>query len=369
MRRTRRALHALSIGALCVGGCLASNALAQDERRDREPAAVEMDEAWELIEQLKLGASALERLERHELSREVWSLAERLHERVEQAKAWREKEHDGREAITRDVAEGRLEVLRRAFEVVVESGDRELAEHLGRTVRVYQAVLEGAEGERAERLREAAPGLGDTMELIGHAAHLLRERNRPDVAERLIGARDRLWEGWRNRLERDRDEHQRDDRHDDERAWQDTHHEMLRLAAHAYREGERHDELELLERAIHAAEMHLANRDDREAREIRKRSPDFNAQVRLLMGGAHLWDEFGHEGKAARLREYAHGLAEKLRERESHEGREDGDRRESELIEARMRELMHVMHELESQMDAVRRELDALRARAADRRD
>ncbi|MFG0304785.1 MAG: hypothetical protein ACF8Q5_01085 [Phycisphaerales bacterium JB040] len=392
MRRTRRALHTLSIGAVCVGGYLCPVVSAQDERRDPEPVAVEMVEARELIERLRLGASALERLERHDLSREVRALAERLHARAERARGGETPESDARERVARRLAEDRLGVLRHAFDVIVESGNRDLAEQMGRAVRVYQAALEGLEGEAARRAREIVPDQATTMELIGHAAHLLREQDRADAAERLLGARDRLWEGWRDRPSGDRDARPQDGRRarqdahaeapadgpDRERAWQRRHLEMLEVAAHGFREAQRREQVELLERAMHATRMNLEGREDPESHGIRERAPGLEDRIRLLAMASRVWGEFGHETRSATLREYASELARMARERQARAGQsaqgeqpkprpgETGavrQERAAAVREARQRELRRVLEDLEAQLERVREELESLRNR------
>ncbi|HEX9794995.1 MAG TPA: hypothetical protein VGC54_13515 [Planctomycetota bacterium] len=140
--------------------------------------------------------------------------------------------------------------------------------------------------------------------------------------------------------------------------------ELLQVAHHAMREIERPDSAELLERAIHAKRMDLAGREDPESREIRARAPKLGAQLELVTYASKVWDEFGHEAKAAHLREYALELRVRWDQDRAREGVAADAQPAPGGVEARLRRLEAQMQELTA---AVRELTTAFRQRGPSR--
>lgn len=127
--------------------------------------------------------------------------------------------------------------------------------------------------------------------------------------------------------------------------------ETMRLAMKAVLEAGRKDTAEILEHAIHARELAMEGRRDEEAMGIRKSAPELGVQVEILMYAADLWNEFGHEEKAAIVRELSEVFRKKLeRQRKGSErerGGEEGElaRHQIEVMES----ALHVLREAEKE--------------------
>jgi hypothetical protein len=230
-------------------------------------APVEGDRGQELREilgGLEHGIVALERLERRDALDIVRKIADEVREKIRAAEGQAPR-------VEREGAE-RLRVER-------EQAERE------RAAAVHEAAIarERAAAARADERAAAA---------FEREVAAARERE-------LAGARER--DGAAAAGERERLVHSI---------------EVMRLAVQALREGERHDAAELLERAIRARETALEGRRDEEARRIREGAPDVPQQVEMLAQAARLWNQLGHERKAAAIAE----LARHLQERALHRG-------------------------------------------------
>ena len=133
--------------------------------------------------------------------------------------------------------------------------------------------------------------------------------------------------------------------------------EALRLAVPALREGERRDAAELVELAIHARELALEGRRDREARAISERGPDREQIIELLVLAEDLYREFGMKERAATVSSMTEELWPKRRR--ARHSRERGERR-------RGHEREQAIHDLEVMRIARHALLEADRHDAAD---
>lgn len=88
--------------------------------------------------------------------------------------------------------------------------------------------------------------------------------------------------------------------------------DTMRLAMKALLEADRKETAEIVEHAIHARELAMEGRRDEKATAIRQGAPELGVQIEILMYAADLWDEFGHEEKAAAVRELAGNFRKKL---------------------------------------------------------
>ena len=131
--------------------------------------------------------------------------------------------------------------------------------------------------------------------------------------------------------------------------------EILRVAFHGLREGEKREAMERMEHAIHVLELDIAGRRDEEAQEIRKRGPDRGERIELLRLAAKLWDGFGHEGKARTIRELAEQMAGQASDRRP-EAREREERLE--MLQHQIHELRQAVERLEEHVRMLHHRLD-----------
>ncbi|HUT88915.1 MAG TPA: M56 family metallopeptidase [Thermoguttaceae bacterium] len=160
---------------------------------------------------------------------------------------------------------------------------------------------------------------------------------------------------------RDRQRPERGERPGGEREFLRHQIEVLRLAMNALREAERGDAVELVERAIRAAEVTLEGRRDDEARQIREHAPPPPELAEILGMAADLWRKFDKPEKAeevARLAEAVRAPRDRDRDRErgEREGREERRREPREVIPSLQREF----DELAEKAHRIERELGEL---------
>ncbi len=114
--------------------------------------------------------------------------------------------------------------------------------------------------------------------------------------------------------------------------------EVLRMSMQALQEAERPDSAELVEHSIHARELTLEGRDDREAVRIRETAPTREQLIELLMFTRELMVDRGMEEQA----EVVGQFEQELRTRTVHRPRERG--RDPELAEHVERFMVRVEH-------------------------
>ena len=135
--------------------------------------------------------------------------------------------------------------------------------------------------------------------------------------------------------------------------------EVLRVAFHGLREGEKREAMERMEHAIHVLELDIAGRRDEEAQEIRKRGPDRGERIELLRLAAKLWDGFGHEEKARTIRELAEQMARQASDRRPEAGEREREREERfEMLQHQIHELRQAVERLEERVRVLHRRLD-----------
>jgi dTMP kinase len=130
--------------------------------------------------------------------------------------------------------------------------------------------------------------------------------------------------------------------------------EVMRVAKKALAEAEKHDAIELLERAIRAREVSLEGRKDEEAARIRERAPTRGQQAELLAMAAQLYKEWNMPDRAGMVAEMSQALAGQERERAQAREREQGGPEVAEL-EQRVRELAAQLEKLSRQLEQLRR--------------
>lgn len=270
----RRLLTIIGIVACCAG-----SSVAQEEV---------VGELEPVLHGLEQGMEALHAIDQHELAREMERVADRVRERIDQARAVAQERRQGRERTRseRDIVRGRIELLGAAMRVLAESGNQEALVTAEKAIDSYRLSLEGRHDESAQ----TRPSNEVQVRIMRHAAELFEQYGEHERANRLRRATEEFWQ-LTQREERREVEHRVDDQI-----------EVMRIACHGLLEANRADAAEILERAIRARIM--AGRDGEEARHD-ERAPEIGEQIEVLMFAAGCWDEFGHETKAARIRELA----------------------------------------------------------------
>lgn len=126
-------------------------------------------------------------------------------------------------------------------------------------------------------------------------------------------------------------------RHSDEREFAQWQLQVLRHAKAAFAEGKKGDALELTERWMHALELGLEGRRDREARQIIERAPGLGNKVELLTYASKLLHEYKATEKAQAVRKLADQLRRNLRgKKREREGRRERDRPRRERTERKV---------------------------------
>jgi hypothetical protein len=145
------------------------------------------------------------------------------------------------------------------------------------------------------------------------------------------------------------------------------HLEILRLAHHGLREGERHEAVERVGRAIRALEVTLEGRRDREAEKIRERSPGHAELADCLLLAAELWHHFGQPDKGRPCAELGRHLQKTARERDRDRPREDADHRRDRPpaggVPDRLERLENHVRKLTDLVDKLHAEIRRLRER------
>ncbi len=345
--------------------CLTSGRVAVAQQEGHRLTDREFAQLGEVLEMLQHGIGALNELDRRYMAEVLGVVAHEVRGQLERASAGRgERRHRDKERTERQIVEERLEVLRAAIKVVREAEDLDVAEQLEHAIHAHELMLEGHRGQEAREVIRTAPKHGQTMELLGHAAHLYHERGMPDRAEMILHMREELWPTWERR--RDRDRHERDVAPDRERPRHLSQHdfeaavnriEVMRMALPAILETGREDTAELLERAIRFYEVTLEGRRDRQRRRIREQAPSLGQQIEILIYAAELWKEFGNVDKAEVIAETAEHLREHLEGRAhlEDEGRQR-DRQRAQWLRDQDREtLINHIEELHQQIAELQR--------------
>lgn len=130
--------------------------------------------------------------------------------------------------------------------------------------------------------------------------------------------------------------------------------EILRIAFHGLREGEKREAMERMEHAIHVMELNIEGRRDEEAQAIRRKGPGREERADLLRLAAKLWDGFGHESRARTIRELAEKMAPQRRQAAQPIEAEHIERLHHQIHELRqaMERLQEAVRRLEHRMEA-----------------
>lgn len=192
-------------------------------RRDEEAMHIRENAPGreDVIELLSLAARELHRQGRGERAAAVAELTEQLRRpretdrRRDMDRPWERNDRDDRRPERRESIEHQIEILRMAIPALREADRKDLAETIERAIHVRRVNLRGLRGEEADFVRERAPSLGQTVEILGLSAKLWREFGNEDKAEAIADLAEHMW-AQRERPDRDRPQpdrrRERDDR-------------------------------------------------------------------------------------------------------------------------------------------------------------
>ena len=205
-------------------------------------------------------------------------------------------------------AKERLHELTKEAERLMKIGRVNEAEKLLVKARELKSWL-GKATNRKEGSDDYHGLFGNLKEAIG----ILRELGRKEHAQKLAQFTEQLYADLQRRRpkrerERKRDERDRNERGNGERAEAKRQLQVMRYAKAAFDEAGKKDALDLIERVMHARELQLEGRRDREARQIIAKAPGNDDVVEILGWAAKILAEYGAEEKAAAVK----GLAGQL---------------------------------------------------------
>ena len=254
----------------------------------------------------------------------------------------------------RKLAVNQLKTMYMALPALMEAERTDLVDLLLRAIHGYEVRLEGRDDNTARIIRARAPERGQVIELLGFAAHKYREwgaNDRADTLERMIS---QLWDHGEERV---RDNERRHKVRDAVAKRLGEELETMRIARHALLEAERENSARELERVMHVHEMILEGHGERAVGNAMEEGPTLGQQVELLNHSAHLWDEFGHEGKAARVRELARQYMERFEQRRDRESRARGRNGVEGEYAQRIEQLQEQIEELKHSLGDLKEEL------------
>ncbi|MFG0284273.1 MAG: hypothetical protein ACF8R7_07605 [Phycisphaerales bacterium JB039] len=336
--------------------------LEQRERRLREaqperPRAAEPaeDRHIAIIEGLERGVWALRELGAMEEAERLAQIAERVRQRAPDARRGQDRPQPDRiPRSERQVAREQLEVMRLAMPALREGERHDAAELLELAIHQRELNLTG-QREQAAELRGRAPSRAQLAEILGQAAQLWADFDRPERARavgelaRQLAPRERAPEA-QDQAERDRPAEQPDQSGDMRRRL-----EALRIAMHGLREGERADAAHIIERAIHLHELAMEGRQEEAHRIFEQEGPPPEQIMRALAMATELWRQFGHEGRAEAVAALQREVAAHMDElaRQPARAPEQFDRMRRQLDE-----MTRAMDEMRAQMEAMRRQME-----------
>ena len=356
--------------------------LRQDRRR-KQPMSLE--QAERVLHGLEMGMEALAALERHEELEMLKRIANGLRERMQRARKARElAQREEREAAQkarrkaegaamrarrkaegehseRDIARRRLEIMRVAFKALMEGEKREAAELMEHAIHALELGLAGRRDEEAQKIRRSAPKVGAQAEILALASRLYAKWGHEKEAKIVGGLAEELGRIARRARAREKEpggkrEHARERERNTERDIVRRRLGLFRHAATAFREAQRPDLVGHMEKAIRAYEVALEGRRDDEAHAIRKQAPSKENLAELLGYAGHLWAEWGHEEKAAALKQLSRellGRGEKRKSREHERREEHGAEEELSKLRRQIRELMEKTSRLRKELEGL----------------
>jgi hypothetical protein len=224
-----------------------------------------------------------------------------------QSRENRSRENQAREI---EAAKKRVQVLLSEAEALIQAGRQNQARRLLEQAKELKSRLRSAESRsRAGRERKAARGEKEFHGLFHHlegAVHALRELDRGEQAERLSALAKELRQSL-TRSSRELDETRASPRRGREQLQRELN--VFRLAKAMFGELEKKNLVELVERSMHARELQLVDRRDRQAQKIMHAQPSVGNEIELLAYASQMYEKHGDGEKSAALAKLAKQLA------------------------------------------------------------
>ncbi len=269
----------------------------------------------EILSGLKAGAASLRALGRIDQAKAIERVVAEL-----QKKAAATEKHNRGDKNEREVVLGQIKVMRIAMQALLDADRKDLAGMIEHTIHAQELALEGVRNEKAAKVRETAPKLGQRIELMMFASRKLREAGKKEEAGavgnlaeqlmvRLRAQQKRGHEGKQGGSEKgEKGEKAAVKRESTEQKVAAGQIEVMQIALAALREGERRDSVDIVNRAIQARQIRLKMLKGKEAKYVLEREPKLEQTVEALAVAAGLWREFGNQRNTALVR----NLVEKL---------------------------------------------------------
>ena len=333
----------------------ASAPATTNQEDDREPRKSAAQKIEKILNGLEQGMAALRAIGRNEDAEHLKNIAMEVKKR-------RSGEREGEPRSERKEAARQIEIMGVALNALREGERRDAADLLQRAIHARRVGLEGRRDEEAHAIRERAPSIGQQAELLTMAAELYadwgHEKNAKVTAELAHKLADRA----RKREGRDDDNAERKEGR--------RQIAVMRYAMEAFLEANRPDAATRMEHAMHAMELALEGRRDKEALDIRERAPTRGEKAELLGTAAGLYREWNRGERAEVCAQLARTFAG--RERGNAE-RKQAERKEKERqqIERQKGERQNKeRQQAERNLKIMRMALDALKeARKGDPAD
>ncbi|MHC4514003.1 MAG: hypothetical protein ACYTGW_08835 [Planctomycetota bacterium] len=204
----------------------------------------------------------------------------------------------------------RIHRLINEAEELMEAGRVNQAEKLMAEARALKKKL----GQANDRRKRGDDDYHGVFRHLKEAIGALQELGRKEEAKKLGAFTEQLYKDLQRR--RSGRERERDEREHDHVAEGKKHLQILGYAKAAFAEAGKKDALDMIERTMHALEMQLAGRRDREARQIIERAPGHEDIIELLGWASKILAEYGAEEKALAVRRLAGEAERRHRERE-----------------------------------------------------
>lgn len=252
------------------------------------------------------------------------------------------------------------QVRERIVQMVQEAEKLEAA---GKTEKAQALRREAGEirrhlGERIERARRGQANPREILEGLEHGIVALKKLGRHEESQHLNEIADEVRREIRG---------QREKSLEPERQNLKEQIDIMKIGIHGLEEAEKHDAAELLERAVRAKIVDLEERRDEESIRIREMSPSIGDQAELLAKSARIWEELGHERKAAAVSRLSHHFIEltrrdkqiiqererqaQLERRHIEERRERAEKERTGELNERVTRIEHRMEEMSSRLD------------------
>jgi len=250
-----------------------------------------------------------------------------------------------------------MEVMMMAHRTLHKAGHVEQGEVMEHAVHALKMIWSGRSDEEAMAILATAPSqkaqanaLFAAAEILGDQGQKRRAKLCAVLGKKFVG-KQRVSKQGRRGVRAKAKKERKGDRSKERRSGQkvrgrpvDPEHGLeglrerltvLRLAMPALREGERRDAAEMLERALHTAELLLEERQDEEAQRIYRNTPSLIELSKLLHLSARLWLKYErpeNAEKVAHLSRYYRLRAEGAEEAAGGEKRAKQERAEKERV-------------------------------------